>query len=132
MTTTPPCLHVVAASSTVCERCNKLVPAAALHAARLRHMHGCAESSLPTFVDQGVSTHTVVKGDVVGEVVIWVRPRRKLGSQGELSPDPPDADHLTTDLVAEITTGCDAVGLPTGLVVEVKAQGVVVASTVKQ
>lgn len=130
MTTSTSCLHVVAASTTLCERCNKIVAPNALHAARLRHMHGDAES-LPTFVEQGVSTHTIVRGDVVGEVVICVRPRRGLDRPGSLEPDGirryPDPDHLRTDLVAEITTGCDAVGLPTGLVVEVKVQGVVVA-----
>lgn len=88
-------------------------------------------SHLPHFVPQGVSTHFVVKGDHVAEVVLCVRPRRIDAELAvDLSTLPPDPDHLTTPFVAEITGGdnLEAVGLHVGLVVEVKAQGVVVAS----
>jgi len=115
------CLHVLTTSLSRCDRCHLVVKKSARLAARLRGRHGAADSTLPVIVPQGTSTHVVVKGDVVGEVTLCVRPRRA-------SPDP---EHLKTDLVAEVTSGVnlDAVGLYVGLVVEVKTNGVVTLSS---
>jgi len=88
-------------------------------AARLRGRFGVGESAA-TQVPQGVSRHTVVKGDAVGEVVLLVRPRRQ-GSEF----------FLKSDLVAEVTDGVNlaALGLYIGLVVDVKMDGVVTLSS---
>ncbi len=114
-----PCLHVLTTSLSRCDRCHLVVKKSARLAARLRGRHGEADSTLPVTVPQGTSTHVVVKGDCVGEVVLCVRPRRAVD------------EHLKTDLVAEVIHGVNlaAVGLYVGLVVEVKTNGVVTLSS---
>jgi len=126
------CLHVLTTSLSRCDRCHLVVKKSARLAARLRGRHGAADSTLPVIVPQGTSTHVVVKGDVVGEVTLCVRPRRALLAPGAFNTNPsPDPEHLKTDLVAEITGGVnlDAVGLYVGLVVEVKTNSVVTLSS---
>lgn len=113
-----PCLHVLTTSLSRCDRCHLVVKKSARLAARLRGRHGAADSTSPVIVPQGTSTHVVVKGDVVGEVTLCVRPRHKFETL------------LQSDLVAEVTSGINlaAVGLYVGLVVEVKTNGVVTLS----
>jgi hypothetical protein len=126
------CLHILTTSYSRCDRCGHVVKKAARLAARLRGRFGVGESAA-TQVPQGVSRHTVVKGDAVGEVVLWVRPRQAkdllIGTGPESLPaDPP---HLKSDLVAEVTDGVNlaALGLYVGLVVDVKMDGVVTLSS---
>jgi len=128
---TAQCLHILTTSYSRCDRCGHVVKKAARLAARLRGRYGVGEAAA-TQVPQGVSRHTVVKGDDVGEVVLLVRPRRVLLALGAFNTNPsPDPQHLHSDLVAEVTDGVNlaALGLYVGLVVDVKMDGVVTLSS---
>ena len=131
MSLTPQCLHTLTQSYSRCDRCGHVVKKAARLAARLRGRFGVGESAA-TQVPQGVSHHTVVKGDAVGEVVLLVRPRRAQLASGAFNTNPlPDPAHLHSDLVAEVTDGVNlaALGLYVGLVVDIKMDGVVTLSS---
>jgi len=128
---TTQCLHILTTSYNRCDRCGHVVKKAARLAARLRGRYGVDETAA-TQVPQGVSRHTVVKGDAVGEVALWVRPRRAQLADGVVNTYPaPDPAHLHSDLVAEVTDGVNlaALSLYVGLVVDVKMDGVVTLST---